>query len=100
ATSLSSATSTVICVLLLAVGSGMPALQWRDVLRRQRESEMKRRTMPDRALNPDLSPMHLHDLLNDREAQASPRNRLRRPAPDPPEAFEHVPDLVRRDAQP
>src|SRR5260221_9117894 len=76
----------------------MPALQWRDVLSRQRKCEVKRRPVPDRALNPDLSPMHLHDLLNDREAQASPRNRLRGSASDAAEALEDVADIVGGDA--
>src|SRR6476646_3143667 len=79
-----------------AAGSPMTSLQWRDVLRRQREGEVKRRTVPDRALDPDLAPMHLHDLLNDREAQASPRNRLGGAAADPAEALEDMRDLVRR----
>src|SRR2546427_4119606 len=83
-----------------AAGSRMPSLQWRDVLGGQWEGEVKRRSVPDRALDPDLSPMHLHDLLNDREAQASPRYRLCGATAHAAEALEDVADLVRRDAHP
>src|SRR5712692_11089542 len=77
----------------------MAALQRRRLLRCQRDGEVERRTVTDRALDPDLAAMHLNDLLNDREAQAGPGYRLGGAAPDPPEALEDVLDLVRGDAQ-
>src|SRR5437588_10696347 len=76
----------------------MPELQGFGDLSDQGDGEVERRTVPDRALHPDLAPVHLHDLLNDREAEASPGNRLRGAAADSPEALEHVSDLVLRDA--
>src|SRR6266852_3066650 len=78
----------------------MAALQRRRLLRCQRDGEVERRTVTDSALDPDLAAMHLDDLLNDREAQAGPGYRLGGAAADPPEAFEDMLDLVRRDAQP
>src|SRR3989442_14870641 len=77
----------------------MPALQCRRGLRCQGDGEVKRRTVTDRALDPDLATMHLDDLLNDREAQAGPGYRLGRAASHPAESLEHVADLVARDAK-
>src|SRR5260370_8037365 len=77
----------------------MAALYRRRVLRCQWNREMERRTMTNRAFDPDLAAMHLNDLLNDREAQAGPGYRLGRAASDPPEALEDMLDLVRGDAQ-
>src|SRR2546430_10016538 len=98
ATSLSSATNTLKALLSPAFASGMPELQGFDAFRGERDREVERRAMPDRALHPDLASVHLHDLLNDREAKASPGNRLRRAAAYAPEALEHVADLLGRDA--
>src|SRR5258708_36773795 len=78
----------------------MPALQRRRVFRRQGNGEVECRPVPYRALHPDPAAMHFHDLLNDREAQASPRDRLGGSAADTAEAFEDVPELIRRDAGP
>src|SRR5438093_9252171 len=96
ATSLSSATSTVKVPRLAS--SGMPELQRIRAFGGERDGEVERRAVTDRALHPDLAPVHLHDLLNDRQAEASPGNRLRGAAADPTKAFEDVPDLVLRDA--
>src|SRR5207245_10481345 len=83
ATSLSSATRTVRVLAVLswptavppAFASGMPELlQGLGALGGQRDREVERRAVADRALHPDLASVHLHDLLNDREAQASPGN--------------------------
>src|SRR6266542_5932597 len=54
--------------------------------------------MADGAFHPDLASVHLDDLLNDREPEASPRDRLPRAAAHPAEPLEDVPDLVLRDA--
>src|SRR5207249_9631397 len=75
ATSLSSATSTVKVPRLAS--SGMPELQRIRAFGGERDGEVERRAVTDRALHPDLAPVHLHDLLNDRPAEASPGNRLR-----------------------
>src|SRR5437773_8550671 len=98
ATSLSSATNTLKSPFPPAFASGMPELQGPGAFRGQGDREMEGRAVPDRAFHPDLAPVHLHDLLNDREAEASPGNRLRGTAAYPTEAFEDVPDLVLRDA--
>src|SRR6267143_913262 len=82
------------------MSSGMAERVWRRVLRCQWDGGVECRTVTDRALNPDLAAVHLDDLLNDREAQPGPGDRLGGAAPDPPEPLEHVADLVRRDAQP
>jgi len=50
----------------------MPELQ--RVVGGERDGEVKGRPMTDSAFHPDLAPMHLHDLLNDREAEAGPRD--------------------------
>src|SRR5437867_8158441 len=76
----------------------MPELQRVRAFRGERDREVERRAVTDRALDPDLAPVHLHDLLNDREAQASPGNGLRGAAANAPETLEHVADLVLRDA--
>src|SRR5437660_11067747 len=98
ATSLSSATSTLKSPFPPAFASGMPELQGPGAFRGQGNREMEGRAVPDRAFDPDLAPVNLHDQLNDREAEASPGNRLRGTAADPAEALEHVADLVLRDA--
>src|SRR5438876_10240197 len=72
ATSLSSATSTVNAVAPVPSSSGMPELQRVRALRRQWDREVEGRAVADRALHPDLASVHLHDLLNDREPEASP----------------------------
>src|SRR5438445_8423878 len=77
----------------------MAALQWRRGLRCQGDGEMKRRTLTDRALDPDLATMHLDGLLNDREAQTGPGYRLGRATSHPSESLEHVGDLIGRDAK-
>src|SRR2546430_628140 len=97
ATSLSSATNTLKALPSPAFASGMPELQRFDAFRGERDREVERRAVPDGALHPDLASVHLHDLLNDREAKASPGNRLRGAAADAPEALEHMRDLVLRD---
>src|SRR5438309_297013 len=99
ATSLSSATNTLKAPSPV-ISSGMPELQGFGVLSDQGDGEVERRTVPHRALHPDLAPVHLHDLLNDREAKASPGNRLRGAAADAAETLENVADLVLRDADP
>src|SRR5947199_6657744 len=99
ATSLSSATRTAGWVVVPASSvSGMPELQCVRAFRRERDREVEGRAVADGAFHPDLAPVHLHDLLNDREAEASPGNRLRGAAADPPETFEDVTDLVLGDA--
>src|SRR5438093_6863010 len=98
APSLSSATNTLKALLSSAFASGMPELQGFDAFRGERDREVERRAMPDRALHPDLAAVHLHDLLNDRETKASPGNRLRGAAADASETLEHVAYLVLRDA--
>src|SRR6266571_695150 len=96
ATSLSSATSTVTALL-----SGMPELhRRRDRLRRQRDGEVERRPVANCALDAELAAVHLHDLLNDRQPEPSPGDRLGRAAAHAAEALEDVDDLVRRDAKP
>src|SRR5204862_3217859 len=96
ATSLSSATSTVT-----ALASGMPELhRGRDRLQGQRDGEVERRPVSDGAFDPDLAAVHLHDLLNDRQPEPSPGDRLGRAAAHAAEALEDVHDLVRRDAEP
>src|SRR5260370_1561051 len=77
----------------------MAALYRRRVLRCKWNREMERRTMTNRAFDPDLAAMHLNDLLNDREAQPGPGDGLGGAAPDPPESLEDMFDLVCRDAQ-
>src|SRR5258708_11380158 len=77
----------------------MAALYRRRVLRCQWNREMERRTMTNRAFDPDLAAMHLNDLLNDREAQPGPGDGLGGAAPDPPEPLEDMLDLVCRYAQ-
>src|SRR4029077_14628267 len=64
------------------------------------DREVERGAVTDGAFDPDLASVHLHDLLNDREAEASPRYRLRGAAAHAPEALEDVADLLRRDADP
>src|SRR5207249_8571273 len=99
ATSLSSATRTEGGLVVPAPSvSGMPELQCVRAFGRERDREVEGRAVTDGAFHPDLAPVHLHDLLNDREAEASPGNRLRGAAAYPTEAFEDVPDLVLRDA--
>src|ERR1051326_113251 len=69
ATSLSSATR----IATRDWSSGMTKLhRRRDHLGRQRDGEVESRPVPDGALDPDLAPMHLHDLLNDGQAEAGP----------------------------
>src|SRR5712692_5616019 len=79
--------------------SGMAELSRCCVLRCQWDGEVECRTVTDRALDPDLSPVHLDDLLNDREAQPGPGYRLGGATSDPAEPLEDVADLVWRDAQ-
>src|SRR5438128_2603123 len=98
ATSLSSATSTLKSPFPPAFASGMPELQGPGAFRGQGNREMEGRAVPDRAFHPDLAPVHLHDLPNDREAEAGPGNRLRGTAADTAETLEHVTDLVLWDA--
>src|SRR5207247_6929598 len=99
ATSLSSATSTEGGLVMPASSvSGMPELQGVRAFGRERDREVEGRAVTDGAFHPDLAPVHLHDLPNDREAEASPGNRLRGTAAYPTEAFEDVPDLVLGDA--
>src|SRR2546427_1087377 len=81
------------------MSSGMAERVWRRVLRCQWDGEVECRTVTDRALDPDLAPVHLDDLLNDREAQPGPRDRLGGAAPHPPEPLENVADLVRWDTK-
>src|SRR5438445_8033643 len=76
----------------------MPELQGSGAFRGQGYREMGGRAVPDRAFHPDLAPVHLHDLLNDREAEAGPGNRLRGTAADTAETLKHVADLVLWDA--
>src|SRR5690242_13511283 len=99
ATSLSSATSTVNFEAPLGA-SAMAELQRGRAFGRERDREMERRTMPDGALHPDLASVHLHDLLNDREAEASPGYGLSGATAHAPEALEDVADLLCRDADP
>src|SRR3989442_15183255 len=89
APSLSSATNTLKSPFPPAFASGMPELQGPGAFRGQGDREMEGRAVPDRAFHPDLAPVHLHDLLNDREAEASPGNRLLRPASATAETLEH-----------
>src|SRR5260370_36851279 len=77
----------------------MAELQRGRAFGRERDREMERRAVTDGAFHPDLASVHLHDLLNDREAEASPGYRLRGAAAHSPEALEDVADLVRRDAE-
>src|SRR6266851_489722 len=59
----------------------MPELhRRRDRLRRQWDGEVECGPVADRALDPDLAAVHLHDLLNDRQPKPSPGDRLRRAA--------------------
>src|SRR5690242_8127139 len=96
ATSLSSATSTVTCF-----PSGMAQLhRRRHGLGRQRDGEVERRAVAERALDPYLAAVHLHDLLNDRQPEASPGYGLGRAAAHAAEALEDVGDLVRGDPEP
>src|SRR5256886_6276146 len=99
ATSLSSATRTEGGRVVPAASvSGMPELQCVRAFGCERDREVEGRAVTDGAFHPDLAPVHLHDLLNDREAEASPGDGLRGAAADPTEAFEDVPDLVLGDA--
>src|SRR5213080_2604456 len=76
----------------------MPELLGVGAFGAQGDREVERRAVAQRAFHPDLASVHLHDLLNDREAEASPGNRLRGAAADSPEALEDMADLVGRDA--
>src|SRR5579864_9063878 len=78
----------------------MAELQRGRAFGRERDREVERGAVTDGAFDPDLASVHLHDLLNDREAEASPRYRLRGAAAYAPEALEDVADLLRRDAEP
>src|SRR5438309_2515419 len=101
ATSLSSATRTAGgLVVPPSCVSGMPELQCIRVFRGERDREVEGRAVADGAFHPDLAPVHLHDLLNDREAEASPGDRLRGAAADAAETLEHVADLLLRDSDP
>src|SRR5438477_8016645 len=100
ATSLSSATRTAGGVVVPpSCISGMPELQCIRVFRGEWDREVEGRAVADGAFHPDLAPVHLHDLLNDREAEASPGDRLGGAAADPTEALEYVADLVLRYTQ-
>src|SRR5437868_9804542 len=98
ATSLSSATSTV-SDRPTDPDSGMPELGGRcHRFGRERDREVECGSVAERAFDPDLATVHLHDLLNDREAEASPSDRLGGSAADAAEALENMADLVRRDS--